>query len=91
MTARRPSTGSSSTGWRNTCAAMASPSISSTTPSTDWSGGNGHPERLTAAIGLKKLIETDLGKTFAEHGEDCYDRVYTSSGTATAAPSPASP
>ena len=42
----------------------------------DWSGGNSHPERLTAAIGLKKLIETDLGKTYAEHGEDYYDRVY---------------
>ena len=42
----------------------------------DWSGGNSHDERRVAAIGLKKLIETELTKTFAEHGKDYYDGVY---------------
>lgn len=42
----------------------------------NWSGGNSHDERRTAAIGLKKLIETALGEAHARHGKDYYDAVY---------------
>lgn len=42
----------------------------------NWSGGNSHDERRTAAIGLKKLIETELGEKQARHGKDYYDAVY---------------
>jgi hypothetical protein len=34
----------------------------------NWSGGNSHDERRTAAIGLKKLIEKELTRTQDEHG-----------------------
>ncbi len=34
----------------------------------NWSGGNSHDERRTAAIGLKKLIEKELSRTQTEHG-----------------------
>ena len=39
----------------------------------DWSGGNSHDERRTAAIGLKKLIQDDLTAKYAKHGADYYD------------------
>ena len=42
----------------------------------DWSGGNSHDERRTAAIGLKKLIEEKLSAIYAEHGSDYYDKVF---------------
>ena len=42
----------------------------------DWSGGNSHEERRTAAIGLKKAIEAKLSEQYARHGKDYYDAVY---------------
>lgn len=39
----------------------------------NWSGGNSHDERRIAAIGLKKLIEDELSKTYATRGPDYYD------------------
>ena len=42
----------------------------------NWSGGNSHDERRVAAIGLKKLIQDELGKTHKQHGEDYYDKVF---------------
>lgn len=42
----------------------------------NWSGGNSHDERRTAAIGLKKLIEEELRRSYDRHGKDYYDAVY---------------
>ncbi len=42
----------------------------------DWSGGNSHEERRTAAIGLKKAIEAKLSEQYARHGKDYYDAAY---------------
>jgi hypothetical protein len=42
----------------------------------NWSGGNSHEERRTAAIGLKKAIEGELSEQYARHGRDYYDAVY---------------
>ena len=42
----------------------------------NWSGGNSHDERRVAAIGLKKLIQEELSKTYERHGKDYYDKVF---------------
>lgn len=42
----------------------------------NWSGGNSHDERRTAAIGLKKHIEAVLAEDRAKHGDGHYDGVY---------------
>ena len=42
----------------------------------NWSGGNSHDERRVAAIGLKKLIQDELSKTYEGHGQDYYDKVF---------------
>ncbi len=42
----------------------------------NWSGGNSHDERRTAAIGLKKHIDSVLAEDKAKHGEHYYDGVY---------------
>ena len=42
----------------------------------NWSGGNSHEERRTAAIGLKKAIEHELAEKERLHGNTYYDGVY---------------
>ena len=42
----------------------------------DWSGGNSHDERRVAAIGLKKMIQNELTKSYEQHGQDYYDKVF---------------
>jgi lipoprotein NlpI len=42
----------------------------------NWSGGNSHDERRVAAIGLKKMIQEELTKSYDRHGEDYYDKVF---------------
>ena len=42
----------------------------------NWSGGNSHDERRIAAVGLKKLIETELARSYEAHGRDYYDAIY---------------
>lgn len=42
----------------------------------NWSGGNSHDERRTAAIGLKKQIEHELAEAHEKKGADYYDGVY---------------
>ncbi len=39
----------------------------------NWSGGNSHDERRTAAIGLKKLIQNVIETAHTAHGTDYYN------------------